>query len=187
MNGPVIEADETYVGGKVGNMPLAKRKKLSGARGSSGKSIVAGVKDRSTKEVRATVVDAATAQNLQGFVQKHTSPNSKICTDESSAYKGLPREHEAVNHGAHEYVRGDVHTNGIEAFWSMLKRAHKGVYHKISPKHMDRYAKEFAGRHNIRELDTIDQIRSVVRSLCFKRLRYKDLIADNGLDSGARS
>ena len=69
----------------------------------------------------------------------------------------------------------------------MLKRAHKGVYHKLSPKHLDRYVREFAGRHNVRGLDTLDQMATVAVGLVGKRLMYRQLIADNGLDSGARS
>ena len=68
----------------------------------------------------------------------------------------------------------------------MLKRAHKGTYHKMSPKHLQRYVDEFAGRHNSRELDTLDQMSAVAKGMDRKRLRYRDLIADNGLDSGAR-
>ena len=75
-----------------------------------------------------------------------------------------------------EYVNGQAHTNGIESFWSMLKRAHKGTFHKISAKHLQRYVNEFAGRHNFRELDTIDQMAAVARGLGGKRLPYRDLI-----------
>ena len=82
---------------------------------------------------------------------------------------------------------GMAHTNGIESFWSMLKRAHKGTFHKISPKHLDRYVTEFAGKHNIREANTLDQMVGITRAMSDKRLRYDDLIADNGLRSGARS
>ena len=80
-----------------------------------------------------------------------------------------------------------AHTNGIESFWAMLKRAHKGTFHKISPKHLDRYVQEFAGKHNIRELDTIAQMAAVAAGLIGKNLLYRELIAENGLDSGARS
>ena len=80
-----------------------------------------------------------------------------------------------------------AHTNGIESFWASLKRGYVGVYHKMSPKHLDRYVREFVGRHNIRDKDTIEQMRLIVDGMSLKRLRYKDLIADNGLDSGARS
>ena len=95
-------------------------------------------------------------------------------------------DHEAVNHSVSEYVRDMVSTNGMESFWAMLKRGHQGVYHKMSPKRLDRYCQEFAGRHNAREADTIDQMAGVVTGMAGKRLRYQDLIADNGLDSGAR-
>ena len=80
-----------------------------------------------------------------------------------------------------------VHTNGIESFWSMLKRAHKGTFHKLSHKHLQRYVDEFAGRHGVRELDTIAQMESVVIGLVGKRLMYRDLIAENGLGSGTRA
>ena len=80
-----------------------------------------------------------------------------------------------------------VSTNGVESFWSMLKRGHVGTFHKMSPKHIDRYVQEFAGRHNIRDADTIDQMAGVITGMEGKRLRYSDLIADNGLSSGARS
>ena len=95
--------------------------------------------------------------------------------------------HEAVNHSVSEYVREQASTNGIESFWAMLKRGHQGIYHKMSPKHLDRYVTEFAGRHNDRDADTVDQMTGIVTGMVGKRLRYSDLIADNGLDSGARS
>ena len=80
-----------------------------------------------------------------------------------------------------------VHTNGIVSFWSMLKRAHKGTFHKISPKHLNRYVQEFAGKHNIRESDTLVQMRDTVARLVGRNLLYRDLVSDNGLSSGARS
>ncbi len=80
-----------------------------------------------------------------------------------------------------------IHTNGVESFWSMLKRAHKGTFHKMPPKHLQRYVNEFAGRHNIRELDTIDQMAVIASRLDRKLLPYQELIRDNGLPSGAQS
>ena len=74
-----------------------------------------------------------------------------VYTDDAAAYRGMPFEHQSVRHSVGEYVDGMAHTNGIESFWSMLKRAHKGVYHKMSAKHLQRYVDEFAGRHGIRE------------------------------------
>ena len=108
-------------------------------------------------------------------------------SDEAAAYEGLPFAHEAVKHSVAEYVRGMAHTNGMESFWSMLKRAHMGTFHKMSPKHLDRYVQEFAGKHNVREKDTIDQMGEVVSRLMGRTLGYRKLVADNGSPSGARS
>ena len=183
--GPV-EVDETYFGGKRRNMTNAKRKALTG-RGPVGKTAVVGVKDRATKQVAATVVSSTDAETLQGFVMDHASHDATVYSDDATAYESLPFNHATVKHSLSEYVRGDVHTNGIESLWSMLKRAHKGTFHKLSPKHLDRYVQEFAGRHNLREQDTIDQLVALNAGMDGKRLRYRQLIANNGLASGARA
>ena len=99
----------------------------------------------------------------------------------------LPFKHETVKHSVSEYVRGKAHTNGVESFWSMLKRAHEGTFHKISPKHLNRYVQEFAGKHNIRDADTLARMTVLAAGLVGKRLMYRDLVADNGLASGARA
>ena len=184
--GPV-EVDETHMGGKRKNKPLRKRKELSG-RGPVDMTTVAGAKDRATNRVAARVVENTDAPTLQGFVREHVKPGATVYTDEAKAYKGMTEfDHEAVNHSVSEYVREMVSTNGMESFWAMLKRGHQGIYHKMSPKHLDRYCQEFAGRHNARDADTIDQMTVIVEGMDGKRLRYRELIADNGLDSGARS
>ena len=85
--------------------------------------------------------------------------NAIVYTDEAGAYRNLPRHHETVKHSVGEYVRKQVHTNGVESFWSMLKRGHMGVYHKMSRKHLQRYITEFQGRHNHRSLHTEQQMR----------------------------
>lgn len=190
-DGPV-EVDETYVGGDRKNKSNAERRALRAAgagRGPVDKTAVVGVKDRQTNEVRAEVVRHVDGPTLQGFVREHMEPGATVYSDEAAAYKGLGRdyEHEAVNHGVAEYVRGKAHTNGMESFWSMLKRAHDGTFHKISPKHLNRYVREFAGKHNIRDSGTLAQMRDTVARLVGRRLAYRDLIADNGLSSGARS
>ncbi len=183
--GPV-EVDETYMGGKRRNMSNAKRKALAGTgRGSVGKTTVVGAKDRSTKRVAAKVVPDTKAKTLQGFVHDHTRPGAKVYTDDSSSYVSLSN-HESVKHTVQEFVRGDVHTNGVESLWSMLKRGYVGTYHKMSPKHLDRYVREFAGRQNIREFDTLTQMAIIAKGLDHTILHYRDLIADNGLSSGAR-
>ena len=79
-----------------------------------------------------------------------------------------------------EYVRDQLHTNGVESFWSTLKRADKGLFHRMSPKHLQRYVAEFAGRHNIRDFDTIDQMTHLAACMIGRRLRYQDLTAPNG-------
>ena len=186
--GGPVEVDETYMGGKRANMSNAKRKELAGTgRGAVGKTAVVGAKDRSTNQVSARVVESTDKATLQGFVAEHTAPGATVYTDEATAYEGIPFNHEAVKHSVAEYVRGMAHTNGVESFWSMLKRAHMGTFHKMSPKHLDRYVQEFAGKHNIRDMDTAAQMASVVAGLIGKRLMYRQLIADNGLSSGARS
>ena len=186
--GGPVEVDETYVGGARKNMSNAKRKTLTG-RGAVGKSVVVGVKNRGTNEVRAKAVTSTDAKTLQGFVRANTEPGATVYTDEAAAYAGLGRdfEHGTVNHSAGEYIRGQAGINGMESLWAMLKRAHKGTFHKISPKHLDRYVAEFAGRHNVRDADTLEQMAGVAAGMAGKRLRYADLIADNGLASGARS
>ena len=187
-SGPA-EADETYIGGKRANMSNAKRKELAGTgRGAVGKAAVAGVKDRETNRVAARRMEETDASALQSFVREHVEPGATLYTDEAAAYAGMPEyDHEAVKHSAKEFVRGMASTNGMESFWSMLKRGYQGTYHKFSEKHLDRYVGEFAGRHNIREADTEDQMAIVARQTVGRRLRYADLIADNGLSSGARS
>ena len=115
----------------------------------------------------------------------NAQPEATVYTDGEAAYRGVARKHEVVKHSVGEYVRGMAHTNGMESFWSMLKRAHTGTFHKLSPKHLDRYVQEFAGKHNIRDLDTIAQMHDTVSRLIGRRLLYGGLIADNGFDSGA--
>ena len=187
-DGPV-EADETYMGGKRANMSNAKRKELADqgvGRGTVGKTIVVGMKDRATNEVRAEVISDTTKPTLQGFVRDNAEPGATLYTDEHGSYTGMPEfDHEAVNHSVAEYVRGMAHTNGMESFWSMLKRAHDGTFHKMSPKHLQRYVSEFAGKHNIRDSSTLAQMRDTVARFVGRRLLYRDLIADNGLASGS--
>ena len=164
--GPIagpVEVDETYIGGKLGNMS-AKSRRDARQKPDLGKSIVVGVKDRASGAVNARSVEYADKPTLQGFVAEHAAPGAKVYTDEARAYQGIPFDHETVRHSVGEYVRDMASTNGMASFWAMLKRGHQGIYHKFSPKHLDRYVTEFAGRHNKREADTVDQMTGSLRA-----------------------
>ena len=176
-SGPV-EVDEAYFGGLNANKHADK--KIKNANGTVGKTAVVGIKDRDTNQVRAAVVERTNQETLQEFVLDNKTEDATVYTDEHGAYIGL-ENHEVVKHSVGEYVNEQAHTNGIESFWSMLKRAHKGTFHKLSPKHLQRYVNEFAGRHNIRELDTVEQMTLVASGFVGRFLSYEDLTASNGL------
>ena len=163
------------MGGKEKNKHAWKRQKAG--RGTVGKTAVVGAKDRETNRVSVTVVEHVDKPTLQGFVGEHTTERTMKYTDEAAAYKGM-MNHVAVPHSKGEYVHGEVHTNGIESLWAMMKRGITGTYHHISPKHTGRYAVEFAGRHNNRPLDTEEQMAAMAKGGEGKRLKYRDLVTE---------
>ena len=117
-------------------------------------------------------------KTLHGFVRSHVKEQSDVMTDEYRSYKGISNyNHQFVCHSVSEYVNGQAHTNGIESFWALLKRGYYGVHHHMSHKHLGQYVNEFAGRHNTRKLNTIDQMTSIANNMTGKQLKYKDLIA----------
>ncbi|MYA87076.1 MAG: IS1595 family transposase [Boseongicola sp. SB0662_bin_57] len=163
--GPV-EVDETAVGGKRKNM--CGKKRLAGRR-CAGKAIAAGVKDMETKKGGAAVVDRTNAKVLQGFV--------KDCVEETAtACRGIAHEHDGMPRNAGEHVRGEVHTNGMEGFWSLFNRVYHGAFHHLSRNQLDRRASASTGRNNVRDVGTLDQIAFFARGIVGKRIRFRELV-----------
>jgi len=172
-----VEVDTTFVGGKQKNRH-AKAAARYTAEDHFGKKPVVAAVERDGKVV-AKPVDAENANTMTRFVEANVKHGSRVITDEHGAYTDLMGSfrHRSVNHSVGEYVKNvDVHTNTVESLWSMFKRGFVGTYHRMSFKHLDRYVQEFAGRKNIREEDTIDQMVAVIRGFDGRRLRYKDLV-----------
>jgi transposase-like protein len=176
-----VEADETYVGGLSKNMHARVRKhRVKGTGAGEHKTPVMGILRRADGTIHSRVVTrvikAATSKSVQRVVRAHVAPGSQLMTDSLGSYLGLGADyvHQSVNHAV-EYVRGHVHTNGIENFWSLLKRTIKGTYVSVDPLHINRYCGEQAFRFNARKDNDLGRFRAVLGSAAGKRLTYKDL------------
>jgi transposase-like protein len=182
----VIEMDETFVGGKITNMHKSKRPKgtgLSGqAKGAMAKTIVVGMVERGGR-VKAEVVQARTHEVLCKLQNENIAEGSLLITDEWKGYNQTQFEREVINH-ATEYVNGMIHTNGIENFWSLLKRGLHGTYISVEPFHLFRYIDEQAFRYNHRKGLT-DQARfeAAMKGVFGKRLTYAELIGTGSATS----
>jgi transposase-like protein len=173
-----VEVDETYVGGQIRNMHKSKVDRDKLGTGGKGKAIVAGIRSR-TGEVRAKVVMGVESGELHPLIQKEVALGSTVCTDEHRAYSGLAGyTRKAVSHSGRIYVEGDAHTNGIESFWALFKRAYHGIYHQMSRKHLQRYVNECAFRVNRKTFTLAEMFSEVMQKTADgKRLPYKQLIA----------
>ncbi|MGD1106489.1 MAG: IS1595 family transposase [Terracidiphilus sp.] len=182
-SGKPVEVDECFVGGKMKNMHASKRNKLQLAERGDSKTAVLGMLDRYAREVRVKVIPDVTRATLHAEILKQIVPVGTIYTDQHSGYDGLRAKafiHKTVNH-LEEYVRKDVHTQGIENFWSLLKRSLNGTYVAVEPFHLERYADEQAFRYNNRRDKTdADRFALAVSQISGKRLTYAELTGKVG-------
>ena len=171
-----VESDETYIGGKARNMHEGKRK--AKGRGGVGKSIVQGLLERHSapSKVKVKVVPNAKKGTVQGEIREHVELGSEVFTDSLASYEGLNPDyiHEAINH-AEKYVEGKVHTNGLENFWSLLKRMIRGTYVSIAPFHLQAYLDEEAFRFNERLRNDGGRFLHVLSGIVGRRLTWKTL------------
>ena len=188
-DGGPVEVDETFVGPDPRKMHRKRRLRSIKLNGNYGKAIVMGMLDRDARKVRAKVVPNVKRETLQAEILANLGRKSKIYTDNFGSYDGLrwigqDYVHKTVNH-IEEYVRGQVHTQGIENFWSLLKRGLKGTYVAVEPFHLDRYLDEQVFRHNNRAtrdnpLDDADRFVLAVSQIAGKRLTYAELTGKVG-------
>lgn len=169
----VVEIDETWVGGKISNKHVSKRKAIGR---NENKTVVFGALQREGK-VTTQIVKDTTAESLINAVKENVETGSIMVSDENQSYNGLGKDykHVSVNHSQQEYVRGAAHTNTLEGFWSLLKRQIVGIHHSVSPKHLQRYCNEAAYRYNAKAVAQDERFRGSLKN-CEKRLTYKQLI-----------
>ncbi|MGI8540192.1 MAG: IS1595 family transposase [Rubrobacteraceae bacterium] len=170
-----VEADETFIGGKARNMHKSKREEKITGWGMSGKVAVMGLLERHG-EVRTKVIPDTKSRTLQVEIRENVEPGSEIHTDALRSYRGLDPEyiHNVVDH-AEKYVDGHVHTNGLENFWSLLKRGIKGTYVSVEPYHLFRYLDEQAFRFNERDGKDADRFGKTLGAVAGRRLTYSEL------------
>jgi transposase-like protein len=179
-----VEVDETFIGGSARFMHKGKRAaKIKGATGAVGKVAVMGLLERHGPDghsrVTTKIVPNIRRSTLAPHVREHVEPGSDVFSDALSSYNDLGRDyaHQVIDH-AESYVRGKVHTNGLENFWSLLKRAIKGTYVSVEPFHLFRYLDEQAFRYNARKTDDGSRFCRVLAAIVGKRLTYRSLIGD---------
>ncbi|MBS1686260.1 MAG: IS1595 family transposase [Bacteroidetes bacterium] len=174
----VVEIDETYVGGKNRNRHWDKKVPHSQGRSFKDKTPVVGMLERGTGKVRAQKVPDTKKKTLMPIIKKNIKKGSKVMTDEYRVYCDLHLDytHKKVYHNRGQYVDGDAHTNGIEGFWSLLKRGILGVYHNVSPKHLDFYISEAQYKYNTRKMKGQKKFNKILKS--DKQISYAQLTKD---------
>jgi len=177
----VVEADETFVGGKTINMHLDKQTRLRMGKkrtgGVEGKTVVMGLLDRNTKQARVKVSPNNRAFHVRTNVIEHVEKGSTIYSDSLRSYRNLPVDgyvHQFIDH-TEKYVEGQIHTNGLENFWSLLKRALKGTYVSVEPFHLQAYCDEQAFRYNNRKMTDAERFCIVMLQAVGKRLTFDEL------------
>lgn len=179
-----VEVDETYIGGKARNMHKGRRERagISQKTSMAGKAAVMGLLERHGKDghsrIRLEVVGGRKRSHFTPMVRKHVETGATVNTDAHLSYQGLAKDyaHNVIDH-AEKYVDGNVHTNGCENFWSLLKRALRGTYVAVEPFHLFRYLDEQAFRfNNRREMNDADRFSAVISNIVGRRLTYKELI-----------
>jgi transposase-like protein len=178
--GGEVEADETFIGGKARNMHVSKRERRITGTGGKDKTAVMGLLERGGK-VRTAVVPNRKRAALQAEVKKHVEAGAALYTDALPSYSGLAQEyaHQVVDHAV-EYVNGRIHTNGLENFWSLLKRGINGTYVSIEPFHLFRYLDEQSFRYNNRKLTDAQRFDIATRGMVGKRLTYAEVTGKVG-------
>jgi transposase-like protein len=181
-----VETDETFIGGRKKNMHADKKLRYEQRGGAQGKTAVMGVLDRDLRKVRAKIVPNVKRETLQAEIMKEVKYGSRVYTDDAVAYNELRSRfvHGVVNK-TESYVRGQVHVNGMENFWSLLKRGLNGTYVAVEPFHLERYLDEQIFRYNNRAtkdnpLDDSDRFDLAVRQIVGKRLTYAELTGKVG-------
>lgn len=170
--GKVVEADETFIGGKQKNKHKSKRAPYR-MGGSWGKETAFALVERGGR-VRSVHTPSVTAATLRPIIKQQIHPATKLMTDDAGQYRHMRRDfdHHVVNHSADEYVRGDAHTNTIENYFSILKRGITGVYQSVSKKHLKRYLGEFDFRYNHRKIDDWARTAEALKGIEGKRVTY---------------
>jgi transposase-like protein len=176
-----VEVDETFIGGKARNMHVAQRRRRITGTGTKDKTAVMGILERGGK-VRTVVVPNRKKHALQGEVRKHVEAGAALYTDALLSYDGLAGDyaHQVVDHAV-EYVSGTCHTNGLENFWSLLKRGISGTYVSVEPFHLFRYLDEQAYRFNNREdMNDFDRFKLAASQIVGKRLTWNEVTGRAG-------